>query len=128
VSVDVQSRHARLFISRVDPWSVAKAAFMMSLGVAVIIVVAISALWFVLDFTGVFVTVTRNLNEVVGSAASNVDLMNMLDFTRVLGIAVIIGALEVILVSLLAAIFAVMYNLTVGLTGGVEVVLTDAVN
>jgi hypothetical protein len=101
---------------------------MMSLGVAVLIVVCISALWFVLDFTGVFVTVTRNLNEVVGSAASNVDLMNLLDFTRVLGIAIIIGAVEVILVSLLAAIFAVMYNLTVGLTGGVEVVLTDAVN
>jgi len=128
MSTEVQARHARLFISRVDPWSVAKAAFMMSLAVAVMIIVAMSALWFVLDFTGVFVTVSRNLNEVVGSAASNFDLMSLLDFTRVLGIAVIIAAVEVVLVSLLASLFAVMYNLTVGLTGGAEVVLTDAIN
>lgn len=126
--MEVQERQARLFISRVDPWSVAKAAFTMSLGVAVVIVVAIAALWFVLDYTGVFATVTRNLNEVVGSGATNVDLMSLLDFTRVLGIAAIIAGVEVILVSLLAAIFAVLYNLTVGLTGGVEVVLTDAVS
>ena len=38
---------------------------------------------------------------------------------------IVLASVEVILVSVLATIFAFMYNLTVGLTGGVEVVLTD---
>jgi hypothetical protein len=40
---------------------------------------------------------------------------------------VVIASVEIVLLSLLATLFAVMYNLTVGLTGGVEVVLSDEV-
>ena len=39
--------------------------------------------------------------------------------------AVILASVEIVLVSLLATLFAIMYNLTVGLTGGFEVVLSD---
>jgi hypothetical protein len=44
-----------------------------------------------------------------------------------MGITVVIAALEVALVSILAGLFAVLYNLTVGITGGVEATFTDAV-
>ncbi len=119
------SRQARLYLSRVDPWSVAKAAFMLSIAVGIIIVVAVSVLWLALSSLGVFDTLSRNVNEVVGNSQANFDLMSVLDFTRVLGVTIVVASVEVILVSILATIFAFMYNLTVGLTGGVEVVLTD---
>ncbi|NDE05263.1 MAG: hypothetical protein EB003_11555, partial [Flavobacteriia bacterium] len=36
-----------------------------------------------------------------------------------------IGAIEVVLLSVLATVFAALYNLSVGFTGGIEVNVTD---
>ena len=119
------SRQARLYLARVDPWSVAKAAFMLAIAVGIVIVVSVCVLWFALSSLGVFETLSRNVTEVIGNSQSNFDLMSLLDFSRVLGATIVLASVEVILVSMLATIFAFMYNLTVGLTGGVEVVLTD---
>ena len=119
------SKRARLYVTRVDPWSVAKAAFMLALALGIVFVVAVAALWWVLDFTGVFLTVSRTIDEVVGSATTGFDLLSFLEFSRVIGVAIVISSVEIVLVSLLATLFAIMYNLTVGLTGGLEVVLSD---
>jgi ABC-type sugar transport system permease subunit len=104
---------------------VAKAAFILAIAIGVVIVVSVCVLWFALSALGVFETLSRNVNEVIGNSQANFDLMSLLDFSRVLGATIVLASVEVILVSVLAAIFAFMYNLTVGLTGGVEVVLTD---
>jgi hypothetical protein len=98
---------------------------MLAIAVGIIIVVSVSVLWLALNSLGVFETLSRNVNEVVGNSQANFDLMSVLDFSRVLGVTIVVASVEVILVSILATIFAFMYNLTVGLTGGVEVVLTD---
>ncbi|MDA3022534.1 MAG: DUF3566 domain-containing protein [Actinomycetota bacterium] len=118
-------RKARLYVSRIDPWSIFKAAFMLALALGIVIVVAVAVLWWVLDYTGVFAAVSKSINDVVGSAAANFDLVSLLDFSRVLGVAVVVAAVEVVLISIVATLFAFMYNLSVGLTGGIEVVLTD---
>lgn len=120
-------RRARLYVTRIDPWSVTKAAFMLALAIGIVIVVAVAVLWWVLDVTSVFVTVSRSIDEVVGSATTGFDLMAYLEFSRVMGVAVILASVEIVLVSLLSTLFALMYNLTVGLTGGIEVVLSDQV-
>ena len=127
MTVDVTSgpRKARLYVSRIDPWSIFKAAFMLALALGIVIVVAVAMLWWVLDYAGVFVTVSSSINDVVGSATANFDLVSLLDFSRVMGVAVVVAAVEVVLVSITATLFAFIYNLSVGLTGGVEVVLTD---
>lgn len=120
-------KRARLYVTRIDPWSVTKAAFMLALAIGIVLVVAVAALWWVLDVTGVFVTVSRTFDEVIGTATTGFDLLSYLEFSRVMGVAVIVASVEIVLVSLLATLFAIMYNLTVGLTGGIEVVLSDEV-
>ena len=120
-------KRARLYVTRVDPWSVTKAAFMLALAMGVMLVAAAAVLWYVLDVTGVFLTVSRTIDEVVGSANTGFDLLSYLEFSRVMGVAVVIASVEIVLVSFLATLFAIMYNLSVGLTGGVEVVLSDEV-
>lgn len=120
-------RRARLYVTHVDPWSVTKAAFMLALSVGIVVVVAVAVLWWVLDFTGVFVTVSRTIDEVVGTATTGFDLLSYLEFSRVIGVAIVIASVEIVLVSVLSTLFAFMYNLTVGLTGGIEVVLSDDV-
>lgn len=116
---------ARLYLTRLDPWSAAKVGFMVSLALAVMLVVAVAASWWALSVTGVFEALARNLDDIIGSGTTTFDVRALLSFERVIGVALVVAALEVLLVSALSALLAVFYNLTVGLTGGVEVVLSD---
>lgn len=120
-------RRARLYVYRVDAWSVMKVAFMLAVALGIVIVCAMAALWWLLDYSGVIATLARNVDEVIGSGTTTFDLEAVLAFDRVMGITVVVAALEVALVSILAGLFAVLYNLTVGITGGVEATFTDAV-
>jgi len=120
-------RRARLYVTRVDPWSVTKAAFLLSLTLAVVLVVAVGLLWVVLSVTGVFGALANTVDEVIGSGSSGLNLMDLVGFTKVVGVAVLISSVEVVLITILAALFAVMYNTSVGITGGIEVVLSDEV-
>ena len=120
-------KRARLYVTRIDPWSVTKAAFMLALAIGIVIVVAVAILWWVLDVTGVFQSIARTFDEVIGTATTGFDLLSYLELSRVRGVAIVIASVEIVLVSLLSTLFAIMYNMTVGLTGGVEVVLSDEV-
>jgi hypothetical protein len=121
----VTARRARVYVTHIDPWSVAKVSFLLSLAIGIIAVVAVAALWWVLDYTDVFITLSRTVNEVFGGAANTFDLVALLEFSRVMGVTVVLASVEIVLVSILATLFAILYNLSVGLTGGVEVDLSD---
>ena len=119
-------RRARLYVSRFDPWSVTKAAFILSLAIAIVLVIAVTAVWFILDRTGVIESLSGTVTDVVGST-SGLDLVTSLGFGQVIGSTLILASVEIILVSALAGLFTILYNLTVGITGGVEVVLSEDV-
>ena len=116
-------RRARVYVTRLDPWSVTKAAFLLSLAVGIVIVVAVSVVFLTLDATGALDAVSRTVDDVLGTGGF--DLLTSLEFARVLGLATVIASVEIVLVSALATLFAFLYNVTVGLTGGVEVILSD---
>lgn len=122
----MSSRRARLYVTKLDPWSVTKAAFLLAVAVAIILVIAVSVVWFVLDRTGVIVALSGTVTDVVGGT-SGLDLVTTLGFGQVIGATLIVASVEIVLVSALAGLFTIMYNLTVGITGGVEVVLSEDV-
>jgi hypothetical protein len=122
--VNVGSRRARLYVSRFDPWSVTKAAFILSLAIGIILVIAVTSVWFILDRTGVIESLSGTITDVVGST-SGLDLITSLGFWQVIGATLIVASVEIVLVSALAGLFTILYNLTVGITGGVEVVLSE---
>ena len=117
-------RRARLYVSRLDPWSVTKAAFILSLAIGIVLVVAVSAVWFILDRTGVIESLSGTVTDVVGST-SGLDLITSLGFEQVIGATLILASVEIVLISTLAGLFTILYILTVGITGGVEVVLSE---
>ena len=116
-------RRARVYVTRLDPWSVAKAAFLLALAVGIVIVVAVGFVFWTLDSTGALDAVSRTVDDVLGTGGF--DLLTSLEFSRVLGLAAVLASVEIVLVSALATLFAFLYNVTVGLTGGIEVVLSD---
>ncbi|MGV1004815.1 MAG: DUF3566 domain-containing protein [Candidatus Nanopelagicales bacterium] len=114
---------ARVFITHIDPWSVMKQAFLLSLAVAIIILVASGALWFALDSAGVFEALTRTATEVGGDGGGS--LGSLLSFSKVMGVALILAGIETILTTALLTLFAFLYNLAVGIGGGLEVTLSE---
>ncbi len=120
-------RRARLYLARVNPWSVMKVGFMLSVALAVVIVTAVAATWWVLDYSGTFLTVARTVDDIIGAGTATLDVEALLAFERVFGASVVIAAVEIVLVSVLAGLFAILYNLTVGITGGVEITFSDSV-
>jgi len=125
VSRPVGPRRARLLVTRLDPWSVMKTAFMLSVSIGIVLLMATALLWWTLDVTGVFAAIGRTIDDVAGSGTSSFDFLSLVSFSRVMGIALVLTAIEIVLGSALATLFAFLYNLSVGLTGGLEVTLSE---
>lgn len=117
-------RKARLSVSQVDPWSVMKISFVLSLAGGIVLIVAVWLLWQLLAGGGVFVSVDRTVGDITGSG-STISVVQVLSLRRVMGVALMLAVIQVVLVTALATLCAFLYNLTSGLVGGLEVTLSE---
>ncbi|WP_458780336.1 DUF3566 domain-containing protein [Arthrobacter sp. D3-16] len=118
-------RRARLLISKVDPWSVLKMAFLLSVALGIVTVVAAIVLWTVLDLTGIFDQVDSLLGTLAGSEGGGFELKKVASLGQVASFATIIAVVNVVLLTALSMLSAVLYNIAGTLVGGVGVTLTD---
>jgi hypothetical protein len=117
-------RRARLVIKHIDPWTVMKISFVVSIVMLAVIVVAVAVIYGVLGKMGVWTQINTLVNEVSPTTTSTA-LHSPLSASRVVGIAAVIGAINVVLLTALSTLGAAIYNLISDLVGGVEVTLTD---
>jgi hypothetical protein len=120
----VTVRRARVAVTRVDPWSVMKLSFVLSLALVVIFMVAAALLWWVLNASGVFDQLNTTLQAF--SDTSNFRLQTIIPLNRVMGVGALVGLIDVVLLTALATLASFLFNLTTGLVGGVDVVLTES--
>ena len=121
--ITTSPRQARLHITRLDPWSVAKSAFMLGVTIAGVLIVATIGLWLILSAAGVFEAVTSLFKDVSGNSTTS-DL-NFLSLGRLVGLTMVVSAAEILLLTVISSLFATLYNLSVNFTGGIEVTLSD---
>ncbi len=117
------ARRARLKISHLGPLSVMRISLTFALCMFIVLLVAVAALWTVLDTSGVFKSIANAANTLTDK--SNAGINNWLTFSRVMLITVVIGAANVIAFTLLSTIGALLYNLCSDFVGGVEVTLVE---
>jgi hypothetical protein len=121
-----RTRKARLRLQRLDPWSVMKLSFLLSIAVGIIIFIAVAVVWSVLDAVGIFSTVGQTISDVTGSAnKGGFDLQSYLSLSRVLGFTTLVALVDVVLWTALATLGAFCYNLTASVVGGLEVTLAE---
>ena len=121
-----EGRHANLVIARLEPWSVMKFSFLISLVAWLILFVAVTLLYYALSGLGVFAAIQRTLESVTSSQQSpGVSLAAWTSASRVLGYTMLIGAVDIILITALSTIGAVIYNLVTHLGGGIEITLKE---
>jgi Transmembrane domain of unknown function (DUF3566) len=120
-------RQAQLTLARLEPWSVMKFSFVISLVAFIVLFVAVAVLYAVLSGLGVFDAVQRTIESITSSqSATGFNLHNYLSASRVLGYTGLLGAINVVLITALSTVGAVLYNITADLAGGVEVTLKES--
>ena len=120
------ARQAHLTVARVEPWSVMKFSFVVSLVAFVILFVAVSVLYAVLSALGLFDSLQHVVSSVTSSQNSaGVNAKAWFSASKVLGYTALLGSLNIVLITAMATIGAVVYNLTSRLVGGVEVTLRE---
>lgn len=117
-------RRARLAVKRIDPWSVMKFSFAVSLVLFVVVIVAASVLYLALDSMGVFTSINETVADLVESGGGEGSTFRI-TARGVIGTAAVIGALNVLLFTSLATLGAFIYNVCADLVGGMEVTLAE---
>jgi hypothetical protein len=123
-------RRARLNLKRIDPWSVMKFAFAVSVVLFIVVVVATSVLYLSLDAMGVWKEVNTSLQSLVSASGGTEGAATggggfRITAWGVIGTSMLIGAVNVVLFTALATLGAFIYNVCADLVGGVELTLAE---
>jgi hypothetical protein len=119
-------RSALLSLQRIEPLSVMKFSFMLSLVGWVVVFVAVAIVWFVLSKLGVFSNIERTVGLVTYTKDHpGTNAASWFSASRVLLYTALVCTVNAILFTALATLGAALYNLITSLTGGIEVTLKE---
>jgi hypothetical protein len=118
-------RRASLRLVYVEPWSVTRLAFVISVAMMIVATVAVSIFWIVLSVTGVWGQINDSVTSVLSDDGGTFDIKDYLGFGRLFGLTLVLSAINVVLMTALATIGAHLYNLAAQLLGGLEVTFSD---
>jgi hypothetical protein len=119
-------RRARLRLTRIDPWSVMKTSFLLSIALGVVTIVSVFIVWTVLDAAGVWAAINQTVQDIVGGEdGSTFDIEAYIGTSRVMGFTMVVAVVDVVLLTAIATLGAFLYNMAAALLGGVEVTLAE---
>lgn len=118
-------RRARLRLTRIDPWSVMKTAFLLSVAFGIVTVVSVFIVWSVLGAAGVWESINATAQDILGEEAGGFDVTSYIGTSRIMGFTMLVAAVDVVLLTAVATLGAFLYNMAAALLGGVEVTLAE---
>ncbi|OBI86103.1 DUF3566 domain-containing protein [Mycobacterium asiaticum] len=127
--VQVGSRRARgpvrasMQIRRIDPWSTLKVSLLLSVALFFVWMIAVAFLYLVLGGMGVWAKLNSNVGDLLNNTSGSSG--ELVSSGTIFGGAVLIGLVNIVLMTAMATIAAFVYNLTTDLIGGIEVTLAD---
>ncbi|ODR09821.1 hypothetical protein BHQ15_05880 [Mycolicibacillus koreensis] len=123
------SRHsgplrASMQLRRVDPWTTLKASLILSVALFFVWMIAVAFLYLILGAMGVWSKLNSNVGDLLHqtNVGGGGDIISA---GTIFGGATLIGLVNIVLLTAMAALGAFVYNLTADLVGGVEVTLAD---
>ncbi|MFN3708369.1 DUF3566 domain-containing protein [Microcella sp.] len=119
----VGAKQVRLKLVYIDFWSAVKLSFLIALCGAVVLVVAAFFIWVVVSSLGVLERVDGLFGEILGEDSPSV--MELFSLGQVMLFAIILGVINLVSMTAIGAISALLYNLSVKVTGGLLVGFTN---
>ncbi len=117
------TKQVRLKLVYIDFWSAVKLSFLVAICGAILLIVATLFVWIVLNSLGVIQDVDAVLADIIGDEATSFTAIFSLG--QVMFFATIVALLNIVVGTAIGAISALLYNLSVRLTGGLLVGFTN---
>jgi hypothetical protein len=103
-----------------------KTAFLLSIALGIVTVIAVAVVWSVLGAAGVWDSINNTVQEVLGGeTAQSFNVEDYVGTSRVMGFTMIVAVVDVVLITAIATLGAFLYNLAAALLGGLEVTLAE---
>lgn len=120
------ARLARLTVRRVDPWSVMKLSFLVSVALGIVVVVASIVLWQTLQGMGIFDAVAEPIVQATrGEDGGGVNILDYIGLERVVTLTAVLAGINVVLITAFATLGAFLYNVCSSMVGGLQVTLAE---
>ncbi|UXA07236.1 DUF3566 domain-containing protein [Mycobacterium sp. SMC-2] len=114
---------ASMQIRRIDPWSTLKVSLLLSVALFFVWMIAVAFLYLVLGGMGVWSKLNSNVGDLLNNTSGSSG--ELVSSGTIFGGAVLIGLVNIVLLTAMATIAAFVYNLATDLIGGIEVTLAD---
>lgn len=114
---------ASMQIRRIDPWSTLKVSLLLSVALFFVWMIAVAFLYLVLGGMGVWSKLNSNVGDLLTSTGGSGG--ELVSSGTIFGGALLIGLVNIVLLTAMATIGAFIYNLTTDIVGGIEVTLAD---
>ncbi|QKJ17964.1 DUF3566 domain-containing protein [Microbacterium hominis] len=116
------AKQVRLRLVYVDFWSAVKLSFLAAIAIAIVTVVSMVMVYLVVQTTGLI----DQADEFLGSFSDGSFLLSQfVSLPQVLAFSAVVAILNLVVVTVLGAVMAGIYNLAVKVTGGLLVGFTS---
>src|SRR6478609_2629661 len=112
------AKQVRLRLVYIDFWSAVKLSFLAAIAIAVVTVVAFVMVYLVVTATGLIGEADKFFSSF---SDGSVLLSQFINFPQVLAFSAVVAILNLVVVTVLGAVVAGIYNLAVKVTGGLLV-------
>jgi hypothetical protein len=112
-------KQVRLTLVFIDFWSALKISFLVGLAQAIVVIIATFLLYLVFVQTGIFDRANSVVGQVVGG--NGFDVRSILSMGQAVAFAAVAGVLNMVVITILGAVVAVIYNAIARIVGGVKV-------
>jgi hypothetical protein len=112
-------KQVRLTLVFIDFWSALKVSFLVGLAQAIVVIIATFLLYLVFVQTGIFDRANSVVGEVVGG--NGFDVRSILSMGQAVAFAAVAGVLNMVVITIMGAVVAVIYNLIARIVGGIKV-------
>lgn len=116
------AKQVRLRLVYIDFWSAVKLSFLAAIAIAIVTVVSFVLIFLVLQATGL---ITRADEFFASFSDGSFTLGQFLSLPQVLAFSAVVAILNLVVVTVLGAVIAGIYNLAVKVTGGLLVGFTS---
>lgn len=116
-------KQVRLKLVYIDFWSAVKLSFLVAICLSITLLITTLMVWVVLSSLGIIADLDALFAEILGEDA--LSLLELLSLGQVMLFASIVAVLNAVGGTVLGAVSALIYNLSVKLTGGLLVGFTN---
>lgn len=102
-----------------------KLSFLLAVAAGIAGVILTGVLWLILSGMGVFADVDRLIREVQPATSTPFSIMDYIGFGRVISLSIVVGVIDIILMTAISTLAAFLYNICSALVGGIQLTLTD---